>query len=190
MEHALSGDERSREAQMLVGQYGGPAFVRRARRVDEAWQQATAALPKVRRDYLDMVRLRVGTLVQLAGGFERLAALLPEIAIEAVRAIHDECRPELRVPVEATDSVRVLRQALEELRESVERFNRRWRERIEGLDLGPVNERREEFNRFYLLEKECALGSLRIARHGFRAIPPVSTADLFTQFSLLPEVGG
>ena len=56
---------------------------------------------------------------------------------------------------------------------------------MEGVDLEPVNRLRDGYNRYYVLEKECALRSTRTAQDQFVPLPPATTADLFDRFPLL-----
>ena len=81
---------------------------------------------------------------------------------------------------------KALRQALTELTESIERFNGRWREFLTQVDLTAVNEARDGYNRYYLLEKECALRSPNLARQGFRRLAPLTPADVAELLPLLP----
>ena len=81
--------------------------------------------------------------------------------------------------------MRVLRAALDELIESLEHFNRRWLEHVRGLDLGPLNALRADYNRYYLLEKECAVRSPFIARQGWQPLPPLT---LQTLLAVLPPL--
>ena len=73
-----------------------------------------------------------------------------------------------------------------ELHESIERFNQKWTSYLADLDLTSVNRLREGYNRFYLLEKECAIRSPRLARPGFHVLEPVTPVTLFGLFPLLP----
>lgn len=134
-----------------------------------------------------MVRMRLGLLHALAGDWEELRPLMDgEDPIEALRRMQDELRPRLRTTVEPTMSPRALRRALKELRESITRFNRLWREFLAGLDLSGVNALRDDYNRYYLLEKECALRSPRLARVGYQPLPPVTAAELEALLPPLP----
>ena len=54
------------------------------------------------------------------------------------------------------------------------------------MDLGPVNEVREGYNRYYLLEKECALRSPLLARQGFVRLNPLTVDDLAALLPPLP----
>ena len=74
---------------------------------------------------------------------------------------------------------------LRALQASVARFNRRWSAFIADLDLSEVNRRRDGYNRYYLIEKECAVGSPRIAAIGFRRQPPLTAGDVQAALPLL-----
>jgi hypothetical protein len=51
-------------------------------------------------------------------------------------------KPRLRLPVRPTTSLRALRRAVDELRQSIERFNLRWRNFLREVDLSCVNDLR------------------------------------------------
>ena len=70
--------------------------------------------------------------------------------------------------------------------ESIRRFNGRWLEFLEKIDLTPVNELRASYNRYYLLEKECAMRSARLARQGFVRLSLLSVAELAVVLPALP----
>src|SRR5437867_3436363 len=55
------------ELNELIGLFDAPAFVRRARGVEEALQSLLAQARRLREEWLGMVRLRLGTLHALAG---------------------------------------------------------------------------------------------------------------------------
>lgn len=181
---SIPGSE-AKEARAVLGQLGEPAFVRRGRLVQAAFEQVLARCRHQRREWLDMVRLRLGQLRCLAGGWDALGPLLSRDEIAALAALHDELQPVLRLPTEPTTSLRSLRSALAELTESMSRFNRRWEEYLRAVDLRPVNDARADYNRFYVLEKECLVRSHAIARAGFRRLEPLTTPDLFAALPLL-----
>ena len=56
----------------------------------------------------------------------------------------------------------------------------------ERLDLSGINELRDGYNRYYVLEKEFAVRSARVARHGFVPLEPVTSGVLFELLPLLP----
>jgi len=180
------GDRRA--AQQLAASYGGMAFMRRGQRVEQAYRLLMDRLAGQRDEMLDMVRLRLATLAALIGGrWERLGTFLAEGDVESLSRLHDELKPTLRVPLDAAEREGPIRRALEELRESMGRFNRRWSEVLAAADLTDVNRRRDEYNRNYVIEKECATGSPLIARQEFRKLEPLSAKDLHLVFPIMNE---
>ena len=93
---------------------------------------------------------------------------------------------QLRVPVTPTASPRALRRALVELAQSIARFNRRWQEFLQGVDVSRVNALREGYNAYYVLEKECVMGSARLAARFFTPIAPLKPERLLRDHPLLP----
>jgi hypothetical protein len=73
-----------------------------------------------------------------------------------------------------------------ELIDSVARFNRRWTHFIDHLNLAPTNHIIEEYNRYYLLEKECVMGSPRLAGRHFTPARMVTTEMLRSDYPSLP----
>ena len=69
---------------------------------------------------------------------------------------------------------------------SIDRFNKRWLNYVHTLDLTRINELRDGYNRYYLLEKECAMRSARLARQHFRRLEPMTREAVLDRFPLLP----
>lgn len=163
----------------FASHYDAPAYVRRARQVEDALEHLLARCRVQRDDWLKMVRVRLGLLRMLSGNW---AVLRPWLAdddqVDLLERLHSDLAPQLRVRVSTTTSERALRRALRELVESIARFNGRWTEFLPTVDLAPVNALRDGYNRYYLLEKECAIRSPRLARQGFCRLEPLTTADL------------
>jgi hypothetical protein len=183
----LGGDDPEQVLKQVESMYDAPAYVRRARRVQQVFDALVERCRRQRHEWLGMVRIRLGTLHALAGGW---AALRPLVAgdddLRALAAMHDDLQPQLRAPVEPTSSRRALRQALHELSESLERFNRRWRAFLDEIDLSGVNREREGYNRYYVLEQECAVRSLSAARHGFQPLEPLTREEFEALLPPLP----
>lgn len=182
-----AGRDDAREVQELMAQFDAPAYVRRARRVEGAYEQLLERCGRQREEWLPMVRTRIGQLAALAPGWEGLRPLLQcQDQFDAIRRLHDELRPRLRVPIAPATSAGVLRRAVAALGHSVGRFNQRWLDFLAGVDLRPLNTLRDGYNRHYLLEKECALRSTRLARENFRRLEPLTHDDLSRLFPPLP----
>lgn len=171
----------------FLARYDVPAYVRRALAMEQGYQALVSHCRQQRDDRLKLVRTRLGRLYALSG--DRLA-LLPGLRdpsqLDTLRWLHATLAPQLRMPVGPTTSLRRLRRALVELVESIDHFNRRWPAFLHEVDLAPVNALREGYNRYYLLEKECAVRSARLARQGFHRLPPLTADDLAVLFPPLP----
>jgi hypothetical protein len=173
--------------QQVLAQHGGPAYLRRAHQVEDVLQQLLARSRQQRSEWLQIVRINLGTLLALAGDWSVLRSLLADDdQLQLLQALHAELQPELRCPPEPTSSVRALGRQLAELCDGIKSFNQRWQAYLPGVDLSEVNQVRENYNRWYVLEKECAVRSPRIARQGFRPLPPLTHAELAALLPLLP----
>ncbi len=178
-------EEDSIFKQFLAG-YDVPAYIRRGRQTEAAWEDLLSRCQRQREEWLVLVRQRLGTLQVMAGDLARLAPWLKDETQVAVltRLLGTVVPAPSRCAVLA-NSARSLRRALREVIESLERFNRRWKEFLDALDLTGVNETREAYNRYYVLEKECAVRSPRIARQGFQPLPPVTREEIEKLFPSL-----
>ena len=54
------------------------------------------------------------------------------------------------------------------------------------VKLDAVNDLRDGYNRYYLIEKECAIRSPTLARRGFVRLEPLKHENLFEALPLLP----
>jgi hypothetical protein len=179
------GDDRLFKT--FEAQYDAPAYVRRARQVEDAWEGILHRCRRQRDEWLGMVRTRLGLLRGLAGDWAALRPwLTDDEQVAVLQHLEALLQPRLRVPVQRTSSGWALRRALRELNESLERFNRRWQAFLPGVDLTQVNELRDGYNRYYLLEKECAVRSVRVARQGFRRLEPLTTEAVAAALPALP----
>ncbi len=187
-EEVILGRDGAEEAvKRFLSQYDAPAYIRRARGVEAALEQLLDHCRRRRAEWLQIVRLRIALLHALAGDWSNL---LPFVAdegqLDILRYDLAALASPLRGPVEPTTSARRLRRALHELHESLHRFNQRWQGFLMSVDLTALNEMREGYNRYYVLEKECAVRSARVARQGFAPLPPLALDDLASHFPLLP----
>jgi hypothetical protein len=181
------GKEESDLFKRFTSNYDAPAYVRRARQVHEVYEQLLGRCRQEREEMLQMVRIRLGVLQALTGDWVRLRPwLADEEEVRVLECLTEAVPPALRGSVGLSYSRWQLRTALNELLESLERFNRRWQAFLLEIDLTMVNQVREGYNRYYLLEKECAIRSPMLARHGFERISPLTHADLFAALPLLP----
>jgi hypothetical protein len=177
--------------QQLLALFDVPAYVRRGLRVQQAFDDLIADCRRRRGEWLEVTRALLGVLRGLAGGWDALRPILADDEqLNRLRRLEAELDPRPRLAEPPTTSRRALRRALRELRESLQRFNRRWAAFLAEADLSPVNALRDGYNRYYILEKECASRSPRTARHGFRPLPPLTADDLAALLPPLPVPRG
>jgi hypothetical protein len=182
-ELAIAGSDDGRELRQLLSQYDAPAYVRRARAVEGAYEALLARCRRERAEMAAMVRVRLGQLFALAGSWTALRPLLEDDGqLSLLRQLYDDLQPNLRGAPAPTASTRALRRALFALCESMHRFNERWTGFLSTLDLNAVNAARDGYNRHYVLEKECALRSPRLARIGFWPLPALTPDDMAASF--------
>jgi hypothetical protein len=180
-------DDTQRLFQHFIAQHDGPAYLRRARRMHDAIAAVHEQCRRQREEWLLMPRLHLGRLAALAGSWEKILPLLRDVTqAEALRKLHADLAPKLRLPPEVTHSPRRLRQGLRAVIESNQRFNERWQPFVERLDLSAANTQIDGYNRYYLLEKECVVSSPRIARMGFEPRQFLTTGEIFQAWPLLP----
>ena len=162
------------EIKELLGLFDVPAFARRGQDVEYALARLRSRSGRLRAAMLDMVRLRLRQWASAASGPEAEAAVFRS-SIAPLWPL-----AEAEPPRWAARSVRTwrLRAIARDLIASVERFNRRWTDHVDGLDLAPINRQVDDYNRYYLLEKECSLGSARLAARNFIPKARVSLDDL------------
>lgn len=186
--HIPSNEDGRQVFQFFLGKYDAPAFVRRARDVEGSWRTLLEECRRLREPLLDLVRLRLGTLHALLGGNWQLLSAMVESSrdLDILHRLHDELHPQLRIPVSPTSQANVQRSALRELVESIERFNRLWPRTLQSYNYEPINKIRDGYNRYYLLEKECAVGAARLSRQEFRRLAMVAPEMVLAELPLLP----
>jgi len=183
----LARNDDDRVAQRVLGHYDAPAFIHRARRVQEALDHLLTRCRQQREQWLRMPRLHLGMLKSLAGDWQRLQPwLVNEDQINLLRELETELAPRLQTKIEPTTSARLLQRSLRTLRDSLETFNRRWLDFLPTVDLTAVNKARDGYNRYYLLEKECAMRSPRLAWQGFKRLESFTIGELMTMLPILP----
>src|SRR5437764_315596 len=183
---STAGADERRLANYLLGRFGAPAYVRRARQVEDAYADLLDACRRQRDEWLEPVRWLLGELRHAAGSWPDLRPVLADdgqvrVLEELAALVNLSDRP----PSPSGPRWRQ-RRRLAELCSGLERFNRRWQEYLGRVDLSPVNALRDGYNRFYVLEKECAVHSPVIARRGFRPLEPLTAADLVAALPPLP----
>ncbi|WP_165071866.1 hypothetical protein [Paludisphaera rhizosphaerae] len=178
---SMLGGVRSRSDEPLLA-LEIPAFVRRGQELEAILQGVDDRCRSNRRKLLDMVHMRLRQWAKLATG--------PDDWRDAFRASIADLWALTNADAPAwapfPGTTRRRRAAARDLIASVERFNGRWVEFVDRMDLRLTNEIIEDYNRFYLVEKECAVGSSRLAAMHFKIVPKVTVAKIMVDFPPLP----
>ena len=133
-----------------------------ARTSSTPWRGCTRVAAASATAMLDMVRLRLRQWAGVATGPDDWAGAFAA----PIAPLWPLCGAEPPAWAAQPAPPRRRRAVARDLVASVARFNRRWAAFLDGLNLEPVNRQIDQYNRYYVLEKECVLGSARLAvRH-------------------------
>jgi hypothetical protein len=177
----LSGDVEA-EIKEVMGLFDAPAFARRGLELDEMLRRVDARCRSVRIERLEMVRVRLRQWTRVATGPDDWDSVFAA-PIEPLWPLSEAEPPEWA----ATPAPRHRRFAVaRDLMAAVDRFNRRWAQFVESINLAPANGMIDHYNRYYVLEKECVMGSSRLAARFFSPIPLLTPDQLLRDHPLLP----
>lgn len=186
VDEPIAMEVSDREMRELLGLFDSPSFARRGQAVEWGLKRLHERCQRQRMDMLDMVRLR---LRQWASAVEGPQAwpLCFDTPIEDLWPLSGADQPSWNT--QPSTPRRRRRAIARDLIASLERFNRRWTRFLDELNLAPLNTAIEDFNRYYILEKECVVGSARLAARHFQRVEPISVASLLAEHPPLPVPG-
>ena len=177
------------EINELLGLFDVPAFVRRGQDLEHALARLHTRCQRERDERLEMVRMRLRQWAAVAASPDLECAVFAE-PIEYLWVMTGTPATEWgKRPASAWRQRGMAR----DLADAVARFNERWRAFLDGMSLDVINRMIDQYNRFYVLEKECSLGSPKLAARHFVPKPCVTREGLLEQYPLLPVpelVGG
>lgn len=170
------------ELNELLGLFDAPAFARRGADLEYALSGLDARCTRERAAMLEMVRVRLRQWSAAVDGPDAwpLAFAAP------IAPLWDLARADPPTWSLRPAAPRKIRGVARDLIASVERFNRRWSTFLGDYDLGPINDMIDRYNKYYLLEKECCLGSARLAARHFAPKEQLDPAHLLARFPRLP----
>lgn len=174
--------------QRLLGLYDVPAYVRRALRVEEGVLRLEQKIETQRREFLVPVRQALTRWNQACQKYPSARTIPPEAARPVLRTLADALPsdPPLRI-IPLVWPVRP-RRLWRDLTSAIPTFNQRWRHWLSAVDLDPVNQLIDSYNRNYLIEKECAFRSVKAAARGFQPMRPLERKELAERFPCLIEL--
>jgi hypothetical protein len=170
------------EVKEMMGLFDVPAFVRRGHDLEITQRRLHERCRKARVGLLDMVQLRLRQWSRVVTG----PNAWPGIFTRSIEPLWPLAEAESPKWAEFPAPIRRQRVIAHDLIAAVLRFNRRWEQYVEQLNLEPVNTVIDGYNRYYVLEKECVMGSARLAARNFQKKPLLTTAILFVDHPLLP----
>ncbi len=172
---------------LLLGRYDVPAYVRRGLRVEAAIRDFFADATRLYRELLEPVLACARALARQLPGPDALACHFPEPGEQhLIQSLYRTLLP--TAPwrgSSATHAHRSAHAAAERLRAALVRFNRRWQAQVAELDYAAVNREIDGYNRYYLIEKECALRSRKLAARGFRPLERITPATVLERLPIL-----
>jgi len=169
------------EIKELMGLFDLPAFARRGQDVEYSLKRLHARCRLQREELLEMVRLRLRQWAKVATGWHDWSEIWRSPVDSLWEMAHSE-EPQWAVrPAPPRQRKTVAR----DLIASVERFNKRWGQFLEALNLDPINQMIDQYNTYYVLEKECVMGSPRLAARHFAPVPRVSAEALREEYPML-----
>ncbi len=164
-----------------------PAYVRRGLNVETEWNSLAEKLNRTWKEWTVPSGRLCSQLRHQADGWDSLGGWLcgPE-DLERLRLLDQRLDFRLKYPPAKALWLWPLRRSIRRLARMVEDLNEAWAKHLHAQDLEAVNRAREQYNRWYLLEKECAMRSTRLAAGGFKPFARVEANDLFQLFPPLP----
>ena len=170
------------ELKQMLGLFDVPAFVRRGHDLEYALGRLRQRLGQERTAMLEMVGLRLRQWASVATGPDDWSDTFtgPVVVLWDLACVEPPLWADLPAPPRRRLAV------ARDLVASVTRFNRRWIQFLGRLTFENVNRQIDQYNRYYVLEKECVLGSSRLAARYFVPKPRMTREALLAEFPVLP----
>jgi hypothetical protein len=170
------------EIKELIGLFDLPAFARRGQDLEMTVRRLHERCRSARQELLDMVRLRLRQWSHAATGPEAWSDVFSQ-SIEPLWPLSQAEAPRWAEAVAPNRRRLIIGR---DLIASVVRFNQRWTQFLNRLNLEPANLVIDQYNRYYVLEKECAMGSARLAARHFIPVPKITRETLLHDHPTLP----
>lgn len=179
---ATLGGDIETEIKEMMGLFDAPSFARRGLELEEMLRRVDLRCRQARTERLEMVRLRLKQWAGVASGPDDSAAIFAS-PIDPLWPLSG-AEPPRWVPYPAPRRRQLT--VARDLIASVERFNRRWDEFLGAINLQAANTVIDHYNRFYVIEKECVMGSGRLAARFFTPVPLLTVEEIRRGHPMLP----
>ena len=166
----------------LMGLFDLPAFARRGQDLEATLRRLHLRCRAARVQLLEMVYLRLRQWSRAAVGPASWRGVFMS-PIESLWALSDAEPPQW---ASSGAPLNRRRAVARDLVGAIERFNRRWIQFIDRTNLEPANFVIDQYNRYYVLEKECVMGSARLAARHFTPVARLTRATLLEEHTILP----
>jgi hypothetical protein len=170
------------EIKALLGLFDLPAFARRGQDLELSVNRLHARCRHHRETLLELVWMRLRQWSRVATGPDEDS----EIFASPIDGLWLLSRSDVPTWATRPAGIRQRRTVARDLIASVQRFNLRWRLFLESLNIDPTNKVIDQYNRYYLLEKECVMGSARLASRHFKPVPLFTLETFLEEYPLLP----
>ncbi len=137
---------------------------------------------QARVERLDMVHVRLRQWTRSVTGPEAWT----QVFSRSIESLWDLSEAEPPQWAETAVSLRKQFVIARDLIAAVQRFNGRWVRFLDDLKLEAANSVIDQYNRYYVLEKECVMGSARLAARFFTPVPSLTRECLLRDHPLLP----
>jgi hypothetical protein len=175
------GDVES-EIKEMIGLFDAPSFARRGQELEDTLRRMAERCRRARVERLDMVHVRLRQWARSVTGPSAWVGVF-STSIEPLWPLSEAEPPRwAETPVSLRRQIEIAR----DLVAAVARFNDRWLQFLDGLKLDAANAVIDQYNRYYVLEKECVMGSARLAARFFTPVPILTRDQLLHDHRLLP----
>jgi hypothetical protein len=170
------------ELKELLSLFDVPAFARRGQDLEYSLERLHARCLRERQAMLELVRVRLRQWARAVAGPDEWKAIFtaPIDPLWSLSGAEPPAWSDRPAPLRRRHAI------ARDLVASLERFNRRWSHFVGGLDLDPSNRMIDRYNHYYVLEKECVLGSSRLAARHFVPRARLTPESLLAQYPVLP----
>jgi hypothetical protein len=184
--------ETPSDEQMLLGLGDPPAYLRRGMSVEDAEARVVKKCEMDRDQMLYAVRLRLRFWNRLLRDRPRVRERVSAAAMESAAVLEElTFSPgEARISVAPAGWELFVTRHWRALVSAVEEFNANWRRYLEAIPLDDLHRAIDGYNRYYVLEKECAVRSARTALRGFVPKRKPTWKDFLERFPTLPVPPG
>jgi hypothetical protein len=174
----------SEDEKAMLGLGDPPAFLRRGMSVVDAENRVRRQCETAREEMLFAVKLRLRAWNRLTTDRESIRRSMSAEATAAVARLNESSYgpDESKVSIEPTGWPVFAGRRWIALVAAVEDFNRNWRRFIDAFPLDDLHRAIDGYNRYYVLEKECAVRSIHTARRGFTPRTKPTNVDLLGEF--------